>query len=454
MAQNTGSSVSGHNNTGQFFTASCAGDITQVTVWFNVLPSTGTNQNDRVLHIRDGDLCTSPILHTEPIPLASIVVGANVFTLSTPVPINMGEINSWEITDVGQTSNAAFGVAHNSGGLYAGGNSWYSCSQLIGLDATFEVQIGEAVFDVDLGIDTTVCPGQGFTIDAGYAGGSYLWNTGESTQTITVNTSGTYGVAVTDSLANITTDSIVVNFFNQPVVDLGVDQDLCMVDSICLSVAPVVGSSYMWNDTIADTIFCTVSAGTYWIACTDSNSCVGMDTINITANVMPIADITTCDTTNCPVVQFTDGSTNNLTWDWNFGDGNTSSLQNPSNTYLSGGSFTVSLVVTNNCGSDSIVKNVDITCYAGLAELGDWDVLVYPNVNSGNFQIEINGMNGQELEVQLYSTSGKLVYNKTVLPVSNTHVEDVKAQGLSNGMYVLKLSSNENMMTERIVISE
>ena len=139
MAQNIGNYVSGHNNVGQAFTASCAGDITSVTVWFNVDPNTGTNLNDRVLHIRDGVLCTSPILHTETIPIGSLAAGANVFILSTPVPINMGEANSFEITDVGQTPDAAYGVSHNFVGLYLGGDAWFSCNPLASYDLTFEV---------------------------------------------------------------------------------------------------------------------------------------------------------------------------------------------------------------------------------------------------------------------------------------------------------------------------
>ncbi|HEY9660575.1 MAG TPA: PKD domain-containing protein, partial [Allocoleopsis sp.] len=44
-------------------------------------------------------------------------------------------------------------------------------------------------------------------------------------------------------------------------------------------------------------------------------------------------------------------------WQWDFGDGGTSNLQNPSHTYNSYGSFTVKLIVTNSTGcKDSIIK--------------------------------------------------------------------------------------------------
>ncbi|HQN90560.1 MAG TPA: PKD domain-containing protein, partial [Methanoregulaceae archaeon] len=57
-------------------------------------------------------------------------------------------------------------------------------------------------------------------------------------------------------------------------------------------------------------------------------------------------------------VQFTDQSTGNPTsWSWTFGDGGTSSLQNPSHTYSRKGSFTVTLTATNANGSDSLTRS-------------------------------------------------------------------------------------------------
>jgi PKD repeat protein/predicted secreted protein len=57
-------------------------------------------------------------------------------------------------------------------------------------------------------------------------------------------------------------------------------------------------------------------------------------------------------------IQFTDQSNNNPTsWAWDFGDGQTSTLQNPSHTYTTSGSFTVKLTATNAFGSNPVTKN-------------------------------------------------------------------------------------------------
>ena len=73
----------------------------------------------------------------------------------------------------------------------------------------------------------------------------------------------------------------------------------------------------------------------------------------------------TADLASGPVplaVNFTDQSTGDITsWSWDFGDGATSTEQNPSHTYTDAGTYTVSLAVTGPCGSDTEVKANFIT---------------------------------------------------------------------------------------------
>lgn len=93
----------------------------------------------------------------------------------------------------------------------------------------------------------------------------------------------------------------------------------------------------------------------------DSLGCTDSFTIP-TALVIskPVAKFITKDSLSCPTkpVQFTNQSTGpNLAYRWNFGDGTTSGLQNPSHAFTSNGSFTVSLFIMDQYGcTDSISK--------------------------------------------------------------------------------------------------
>lgn len=74
----------------------------------------------------------------------------------------------------------------------------------------------------------------------------------------------------------------------------------------------------------------------------------------------PVADFTAPVTTKCqpPLpVNFQDLSSSAVSWQWNFGDGGNSTLQNPLHTYNSYGSFDVTLIITSASGcTDTIIK--------------------------------------------------------------------------------------------------
>ncbi len=114
------------------------------------------------------------------------------------------------------------------------------------------------------------------------------------------------------------------------------------------------------------------AAGTYNVRLTVTNasgSTTTTKTISATATA-PVANFSATPTSGIAplTVQFSDSSTNATSWSWNFGDGNTSTLQNPSNTYLKAGTFTASLIASGPGGA-STVKTVTITAKAAATTL-------------------------------------------------------------------------------------
>jgi PKD repeat protein len=105
------------------------------------------------------------------------------------------------------------------------------------------------------------------------------------------------------------------------------------------------------------------TAGTYTVTLTvtnssrsDSETKSNYITVNLPAPVAAFKASSTIITVG-KAVNFTDQSINSPTsWSWNFGDGGTSTTQNPSHTYLTAGTYSVTLTVTNSGGSDSETK--------------------------------------------------------------------------------------------------
>ena len=104
------------------------------------------------------------------------------------------------------------------------------------------------------------------------------------------------------------------------------------------------------------------TAGSYLVKLVANyNTCSDSASKFVTVNALPVVNFTSNDSINCKApftVNFQSLSPTAVTWNWDFGDGNTSTLQNPSHTYTSSGNYTVKLVVSNGNGcQDSLVKN-------------------------------------------------------------------------------------------------
>ncbi len=81
----------------------------------------------------------------------------------------------------------------------------------------------------------------------------------------------------------------------------------------------------------------------------------------IASSAAPVASFAISDSTPALTapVQFTDQSTNSpVAWQWNFGDGNTSTQQNPSHPYANPGTYNVRLIAFTCSQSDTIIKTV------------------------------------------------------------------------------------------------
>lgn len=136
--------------------------------------------------------------------------------------------------------------------------------------------------NVNAGADQDICDGDTTTLTATGAQ-SYLWNTGETTASITVTLYDTTTFTVTGTAANgdTSTDSVTVNVNSIPVADAGVDIEICEGEDATLTASG--GDSYLWsNGATTPTITISPNSTTNYSVIVTQNSCSSTDEVTVT----------------------------------------------------------------------------------------------------------------------------------------------------------------------------
>lgn len=279
---------------------------------------------------------------------------------------------------------------------------------------------GTSVCDNDLGPAVNVCFGDSVTIDAGVGFDNYLWNTGDTTQTITLFAAAgldTFWVTV-DSVGCATTDSVEVLFNSEITIDnvIATNTSACaLLDGSITYVAnggtPFLSSTAnfytafvegMVNDTT--NIIGGLGAGPYDLVVYDSLGCSaattalieeGGNTININ-NIIPTVDcssygeiqVNAVNTSGNPMFYSSNGG---LTYEDNGGVFTAVDMGQPYEIWVTDNICTAFDTTTFVLTSPEInVSNItvkDVDCF------GTTDAYIVIDVvgGSGNYQVQVDG---------------------------------------------------------------
>lgn len=303
---------------------------------------------------------------------------------------------------------------------------------------------------VALGADITLCSGNSATLDAGNPGETYLWSTAATSQTITVNTSGTYSVQVTDGNGCTGQDTIGVTFNALPVVALGNDIEQC-AGSVTLD-AGNAGSSFQWSDSTTAQTLTTSNSGTYSVQVTDGNGCVNADTILVTIHALPVVLAGAVPPNVCvdDVSITLTGSPMGGTWS---GPGITGNTFDPS----TAGSGFHALIYTytdgNGCtNSDTVTIQVNL-CLGGIVANTSTSVSVFPNPVNDAFTLNVKGASA-DMQISICDMEGRVVYTANEKATRTGFTRTISTNGIAAGMYYLRLQSAGEQRVEKITIQK
>lgn len=140
----------------------------------------------------------------------------------------------------------------------------------------------------DLGPDIAGCTGETVVLDAGSPGSAYLWNGGSTQQSLSVTSSGTYQVSITNTLGCTDGDTIQVSFSAPPEPSISYLNNVLYTDGTAniqwyLDGTAILGATASEHPPLGN--------GTYTVSVTDANGCSTMSApivvLNTSVNDLP-----------------------------------------------------------------------------------------------------------------------------------------------------------------------
>jgi PKD repeat protein len=247
---------------------------------------------------------------------------------------------------------------------------------------------------------------------------------------------------------------------------------VCEGETIQLTNTSTNATSYLWSSTGGTLSSSTdenptllvSTSGVYTVSLTATGGSGSASTslpISVTVNTPPQAVPGVINSTVAvgSNVLFTNSSTNATSYLWNFGNGMTSTDQNPWTVYNQIGTYNVQLIAygIGTCDNDTTELTIQVMDASSIVEMNSLLLVnIYPNPSNGQFELTLQSSTPITLTISIYDRIGKLVETlaqSTVVNGQTTISVDLSGFNLADGIYSIVLQSEEGKLTKSILLS-
>lgn len=211
-----------------------------------------------------------------------------------------------------------------------------------------------------------------------------------------------------------------------------------------VTLSAVEADSYLWNTGATTQTIDIEEAGNYSVHVETADPTCQNDSevFSLIVNPAPISDFIISGTLiQGESISFANNSTGATSHDWDFGDGQTSTVLNPVHVYASVSDFSVSLTSINEFGCTDIATQV-IQIITGLFDQDEFTL--YPIPAQDMFKLKTNG---ETFDWKIFDVTGR-----AVLQGESTQSNDpVSVQSLLPGIYFIKASIGKTNYTSRFI---
>ncbi|MDD2411377.1 MAG: C25 family cysteine peptidase [Bacteroidales bacterium] len=203
-----------------------------------------------------------------------------------------------------------------------------------------------------------------------------------------------------------------------------------------INIQTLSGEEALWQDSSFSQNHVTTAPGTFYAQQQYLHCTLNSDTLHLVPFEIMQGEIeANCTHQNCT---FSFNGNGAIQYLWDFGDGNSSSEENPSHQYADTGIYIVSVLLQNNCDTISIQKEINILT-SQIQNIDFEKIKPSPNPFFNGFFIQ----NPEQKNYQyfLFSTEGKMI--KTEKTCSKK--EYISMENYSNGLYIISIIENNSI---------
>lgn len=237
-------------------------------------------------------------------------------------------------------------------------------------------------------------------------------------------------------------------------------------DASCIDVADgqidisILGGTepyeFSWNNGGSTEDQLELLPGVYTVSVSDTNGCsIQSDSIMITyTDSLPTAQADYW--IQGARIAFQDSSSGADSYQWDFGDqSGTSTAPNPRYHYAANGVYNVTQIVSNTCGSDTLIHVISMTTVSNDDLLDASYLSVYPNPAQFHLELAFGEKVLHDVKLGLFSPHGQVIIEESWDKLNPQRTVSISLPpSLSTGLYLLTLTSKEGILHQKVLVDQ